>query len=122
MNITLERTDSSKIKYELEKAIQLNKLLLKDIACGFLFDVIGSYLGIHLITLDHLITKYEKEREITVLERRAIRKIDKVHLSMVIFKSRESDNNIIKRWIAETETESEIIKLLNKFNTIVEKR
>ena len=122
MNITLERTKSSKIKYELEKAIQLNKLLLKDIACGFLFDVIGSYLGIHLITLDHLITKYEKEREITVLERRAIRKIDKVHLSMVIFKSRESDNNIIKRWIAETETESEIIKLLNKFNTIVEKR
>ena len=106
MNITLERTEAAKIKYELEKAIQLNKLLLKDIACGFLFDVIGSYLGIHLITLDHLITKYEKEREITVLQRRAIEQINIVPISMVVFKIKGLDYSIIKQWIAETEAES----------------
>ncbi len=115
MNITLERTKSSKIKYELEKAIQLNKLLLKDIACGFLFDVIGSYLGIHLITLDHLITKYEKERNITVLRRGTIKKITTVHLSMVIVKFEGLDYSIIKQWIAETETELvELAEVMNE--------
>ena len=84
MNITLERTKSYKIKYELEKAIQFNNQLLKDISCSsFLFDIVGSYKGVHLITLDHLITKYEKERNITLLQRKAIAKITNVNLSMV---------------------------------------
>ena len=39
------------------------------------------------------------------LERRAIEQIDKVHLSMVIFKFKGMDYSIIKQWIAETETE-----------------
>lgn len=116
MNITLERTESSKIKYELEKAIQFNNLLLKDVSCSlFLFDIIGSYQGIHLITLDHLITKYEKEREITVLQRRAIEQINIVPISMVIFKLNGFDNNIIKQWIAETEAELvELVKEIDK--------
>ncbi len=121
MNITLERTESSKIKYELEKAIQFNELLLKDISYpSFLFNILGRYEGIHLITLDHIITKYEKERKITILQRRTIGKIDKVHLRMVVFNFEGMDYSIIKQWIAETE--GELVELINKYHTIVEKR
>ena len=112
MNITLERTEETIVKYELENAIQFNNLLLKDIFCSsFLFDIVGSYEGIHLITLDHFITKYETERDITVFQRRAIEKIDKVNLSMIVFKIKGYDYNILKQWIAETEGELlELIK------------
>ena len=62
MNITLERTESSKIKYELENAITFNKKLFEDISYpSFLYNMIGSCNAIQLITLDYLITKYEKE-------------------------------------------------------------
>ena len=119
MNITLERTESTKIKYELEKAIQFNNRLLKDISCSsFLFDIVGSYEGVHLITLDHLITKYEKERDITVLQRRAIEKNIYVNLSMVVFKIKGLDYSIIKQWIAETE--GELVELIKDIDNTEE--
>lgn len=52
-----------------------------------------------------------RERKITVLKRRAIEKIDKVNLSMIVFKIKGYDYNILKQWIAKTEAElSELIK------------
>jgi len=114
MNITLERTEEAIVKYELETAIKFNKKLFKDISVpssSFLQLIMGRYNGIHLITLDHLIAKYEKENDITILERKAIDKITKVHLTMVIFKFTGYDYSIVKQWIAETEAElNELVK------------
>jgi hypothetical protein len=112
MNITRERTEESILKHELENEIKFNKRLLKEIAGGFLFNLLGSYNCIHLISLDHLISKYEKESDITILQRKAIEKITEVHLSMVIIKIKGYDYSIIKQWIAETE--AELVELVKK--------
>ena len=119
MNITLERTEEAIEKYELENAIKFNKKLLKDIACGFLFDIMGKYQGIYLMTFNYLITKYEKEKNITVLDRKAIEKMTKVHLTMVVFKIKGLDYSIIKQWIAETE--AELVELVKGTNNTEEK-
>jgi len=112
MNVTLERTEEAIEKYKLENAIKFNKKLFKDISGpSFLQLIIGRYNGIHLITLDHLLTKYEKESDIVILQRRAIEKITVAPISMIIVKKRGLDYSIVKQWIAETEAElNELVK------------
>jgi hypothetical protein len=119
MNITLERTESSKIKYELENAITFNKKLFEDISYpSFLYNMIGSCNAIQLITLDYLITKYEKECNITVLRRGTIEKITNVHLSMIIIKFKGLDYSIIKQWIVEIETD--LVELVKEIDNTKE--
>ena len=57
---------------------------------------------------------YHWDKNIAVLQRRAIEQINIVPISMVIFQWEGMDYSIIKQWIAETEAELlELVKVID---------
>lgn len=115
MNITLVKREESILKCELENAIKFNNKLFKDISGpSFLQLIMGRYNGVHLITLDHLITKYEQEQYLITLQKRVIEKLNKFNLSMTIVNIQGLDFSIIKQLIAETE--AELVELVKEID------